>query len=388
MEDKKSKWFNWQRGQALMEYWATIPAGVILMLGAAGAVSFVVNSLTETLTGLNAGALTCNTLPEAQESGSEYSDLGCYNVQLVADSYDEETDRTTVAYRVTATCGQDIPDVCEPEDDDKPEKALLCHKAGRANGPANSIVLSLPQAALSAHLDEHGTPMAGHEQDFLIKTQEDYDACFDAGKKAQNPGQDKKEQDAPVLSSWSLGLSSDVSSKILTSSEPYSAAGGGITFSSYQTCDQTPEPTNLGVCHIAGQAANPANYHLMENMPQSAYNGHITEHGTQQAGHEQDFIIYTEADRQRCLAGPVEEEKDNPGKGKKTQSFVALVDNLIETEEPDSRTVFLTLGGYFNWNIVNLGVVTDGGAAAGQITAPVSSVEVPAEDELECVTSE
>lgn len=380
MDKKKSRWFIWQRGQAMAEYWITIPAGVMIMLGAAGAVNFVLSSLTQTLTGLNTGALTCDTVPEAEQAGPEFADLGCYSVQVVANSYDEGTDRTTVAYKITATCGQDIPDVCDPNAV-KSDKALLCHKAGRAGGPANSIVLSLPQAALSAHLDEHGTPMAGHEQDFLIESQEDYDACFSAGKSAKDPSKKAEE----VINSWTLALPGDVSSKILTSSESYSVADGGVKFDAYQACSAVPEPTNLGVCHIAGQASNPANYHLMENMPQSAYNGHITEHGTQQAGHEQDFIIYTEEDRARCLAGP---DKDQPGKGKKTQSFLALIGNLAATSEPDSRTVLLTLGGYFTWDIVDLGMVTDSQTTATQITAPVASVEIPEASELECVSNE
>jgi hypothetical protein len=55
----------------------------------------------------------------------------------------------------------------------KPTKITICHAAGLADEPANWVTLSLPPNAVygqngaSAHFNEQGTPLAGHEQDYL-----------------------------------------------------------------------------------------------------------------------------------------------------------------------------------------------------------------------------
>jgi hypothetical protein len=46
-------------------------------------------------------------------------------------------------------------------------KAAVCHAAGRADAP-NFVEVSVGGSALAAHLDEHGTPRAGHEGDYLV----------------------------------------------------------------------------------------------------------------------------------------------------------------------------------------------------------------------------
>ena len=380
MNERKSRWFRWQSGQAMSEYWVTIPSSIIILLSAAALVQFIIGGLLQTVHGLDRNTgLNCENQPEEQKEGPEYTQLDCYNVQLVAQSYDQVSDRTTAAYKVTATCGQNIPESCSPGSD-RAGKTAICHMAGRASQPSNAIVLVLPQAALSAHLSEHGTPLAGHEQDFLIENQEDLAACFADGKTG---GQSKKvTTEGADLSYWTLGLPANVANKIVSSSETYSKTSHGVKFDSYGTC-AVAEETHLGVCHIAGRAADPSNYHLMENMPLSAYNGHITEHGTTQAGHEQDFIIYTEADRQRCLAGPA--GQGGKGGGKKTQSFISLVDEsytpMTQSIGTSSTTVFLTMAGYFEWGIEDIGVVSGSTATSGEISVPVKASEPPSEEE-------
>ena len=50
-------------------------------------------------------------------------------------------------------------------DSGKEGRTALCHATGSATHPYNYLVL--PDEPLSAHFDEHGTPLAGHEQDFF-----------------------------------------------------------------------------------------------------------------------------------------------------------------------------------------------------------------------------
>ncbi len=102
---RTKKWWRWQRGQAMAEYWVTIPVGIIIMLAASGLAQFVTGGLTQTVEGLqNPGGLTCEVTPDEADEGPDYAQLDCHSVQLVSKSYDEATDQTTLAYQVTSAC--------------------------------------------------------------------------------------------------------------------------------------------------------------------------------------------------------------------------------------------------------------------------------------------
>jgi hypothetical protein len=108
MKKKRTRrWFKWQRGQALMEYWPTIPVGVMVML-AAGAISqFVISTiLTTTEVFQPSGDLNpCEVVEEEEtDEGPEYAQLDCHSVQLVGRNYDEENEQTTAAYKVVSGC--------------------------------------------------------------------------------------------------------------------------------------------------------------------------------------------------------------------------------------------------------------------------------------------
>ena len=49
-------------------------------------------------------------------------------------------------------------------------KVTICHAAGRA-GTTKFVQITISANAKNKHLDDHGTPAAGHEQDFLITPQ-------------------------------------------------------------------------------------------------------------------------------------------------------------------------------------------------------------------------
>jgi hypothetical protein len=49
---------------------------------------------------------------------------------------------------------------------DKNDKITICHAAGRA-GTTKYVEITVSKNASSAHLDEHGTPRAGHEKDYI-----------------------------------------------------------------------------------------------------------------------------------------------------------------------------------------------------------------------------
>jgi hypothetical protein len=107
MKKKHSRWFKWQRGQALMEYWPTIPAAICLMLAASGLTQAINKSILTTVDYLNPTGLECPEQEEDEEGPTE-AQLDCHSVELVGRSYDEVNDRTTVAYEVTSGCSPDI----------------------------------------------------------------------------------------------------------------------------------------------------------------------------------------------------------------------------------------------------------------------------------------
>ncbi len=110
IRNNKGRWLRWQRGQALAEYWVTIPAGIILMLAAAGIVQFITNGLTQTVEGLEyTGDIECtmHSTPD-EKSGLLFTDLDGHTFEVVMDVYDEETNTTQIAYHVTSGGEHDI----------------------------------------------------------------------------------------------------------------------------------------------------------------------------------------------------------------------------------------------------------------------------------------
>jgi len=68
---------------------------------------------------------------------------------------------------------------------DPPVFTSICHATSSETNPYN--FLTLPPEPLSAHFDEFGTPLAGHEKDF-IPTDSDCDISNDGGGEPPPPG--------------------------------------------------------------------------------------------------------------------------------------------------------------------------------------------------------
>lgn len=108
MNLKRARWIRLQRGQAMMEYWPTIPAAIIVMLIASLLVQVIESSFLQVAEGLNREGLDCEVESDEESEGPDTANLGCHTIQLVGKSYDEQNDRTTVAYKVTNGCDPDI----------------------------------------------------------------------------------------------------------------------------------------------------------------------------------------------------------------------------------------------------------------------------------------
>ncbi len=88
-------WKRLQRGQALVEYWPTIPASVAIMIAASILVNWLNGSFLKTANGLDRYCTTSetfNTVPEVYN----------HRIETSASVYDPTTNRTTVAYTVTS----------------------------------------------------------------------------------------------------------------------------------------------------------------------------------------------------------------------------------------------------------------------------------------------
>ncbi len=105
MTDKsKPRWWHLQQGQALLEYWPTIPVGIMIIIAASGLARWLNNAYLMTVDELNRAGMNrelCNT-PEEDDDGPTIAYLGDHVIQLVATHYDPNDDVTTVVYRVTS----------------------------------------------------------------------------------------------------------------------------------------------------------------------------------------------------------------------------------------------------------------------------------------------
>jgi hypothetical protein len=55
-----------------------------------------------------------------------------------------------------------------PASGSPPQRVTICHIAGHAAPHnANEITLTLSEKGLRGHFDERGTPLAGHEEDYM-----------------------------------------------------------------------------------------------------------------------------------------------------------------------------------------------------------------------------
>lgn len=88
-------WRRLERGQALVEYWPTIPIGVAVMISAAMLTGFLRDAFMTTARGLT------NTVCAAPEVGPTRVDLeGGHSIELTSVVYDSTFDTTTVSFVV------------------------------------------------------------------------------------------------------------------------------------------------------------------------------------------------------------------------------------------------------------------------------------------------
>ncbi len=95
MTDKSSKWRRLQSGQALMEYWPTIPVAIAIMVSAGILVGFLNVAFLRTVNGLD-GYCKAGTPAET------VAEMHNHRIEASAAVYDPVTNRTTIAYTVTS----------------------------------------------------------------------------------------------------------------------------------------------------------------------------------------------------------------------------------------------------------------------------------------------
>lgn len=92
-----SSWKKLERGQALVEYWPTIPIAIAVMIAASAVVSFVGSAFLRTANGLES---YCPTSEE--DAAPTIAEIHNHKIEPSGVVYDPETNRTTVAFTVTS----------------------------------------------------------------------------------------------------------------------------------------------------------------------------------------------------------------------------------------------------------------------------------------------
>lgn len=109
-EKRDTFWTRLQRGQAMMEYWPTIPAAVAIMI-AAGALAHMLNgaflTTADALNRSGMGTEVCNDTVETTD-GADSVVLDDHKIETCANVYDPETDTTTFCFTVTTGCSPSI----------------------------------------------------------------------------------------------------------------------------------------------------------------------------------------------------------------------------------------------------------------------------------------
>jgi hypothetical protein len=110
--DKKqgSRWNRLQSGQAMMEYWPTIPAAIMIMIAGGALVHMLNGAFSKTTDALYRAGLNseiCMTTSETVD-GTDEAVMNDHHIQVSATVYDPGTDTTTVTYTVTSGASPSI----------------------------------------------------------------------------------------------------------------------------------------------------------------------------------------------------------------------------------------------------------------------------------------
>lgn len=110
MKRRTPKWLRWQRGQALVEYWPTIPAAIALMLSAGLLVQWITGGLLTIIDYTNPTEYVCEEeTPDTDYEGPiETPEFEHHEIIITSRTYDPDTDTTTVTYKVTNVPSPDI----------------------------------------------------------------------------------------------------------------------------------------------------------------------------------------------------------------------------------------------------------------------------------------
>lgn len=100
----ETRWTRMQRGQALMEYWPTIPVAIAIMIIGGVITQHLNGAFLRTADALNRAGLNteiCNLTTETVD-GSDFAEMEGHTVQLSSNVYDPVTNTTTVTFTVTS----------------------------------------------------------------------------------------------------------------------------------------------------------------------------------------------------------------------------------------------------------------------------------------------
>jgi hypothetical protein len=128
-EKKQPWWWRLQSGQALVEYWPTLPAAIMVMIAAAAIVMPVSNMFELTSNGLT--GVEC----DVPASGPTFTDLeGGHRIEVTSSVYDPDTDRTTLSFKVSSGSSPSISHWVLGIDEDTADKIIASSEAYQSWG--------------------------------------------------------------------------------------------------------------------------------------------------------------------------------------------------------------------------------------------------------------
>jgi hypothetical protein len=107
MNHRESIWTKLQRGQAMLEYWPTLPVAITLLVISGGMTLWLRGAFMRTTEGLNRAGLS-GEICDTTEDTPVVTDLGGHTIETSSIVYDPDDDTTTVTFTVTSSGEHDI----------------------------------------------------------------------------------------------------------------------------------------------------------------------------------------------------------------------------------------------------------------------------------------
>ena len=401
---KQKGWRNLESGQALMEYWPTLPAAIMIIISAGLITNFLRGAFSQTADVLERSSAgiqleVCNTTED--QIGTDSTVVDNHLIELISTNFDGEN--TTVVYRVTSAEDADCVEkgnngVGNGEDPPPPgnngfndvEGTSPGNPGAKGGGVDPQADLDTPEATEAIDSWVLGLPQ--EVADNIISTSETsewvkndsetkatgvkfgttYGNTCETDKQKGNNGVGNGEDGQPPGNP-------PVNDGEGTSPGNPGNKGGANNDDSGETADESPKGNN-GVGN--GEDGQPPG-----EPPVNDGAGTSPGNPGNQGGANVDDSSDTESDSNGNGNGNGNgNDKDNNGQNKKNKTLGRHLVNFYLLQESGSseiniangeeRTIYMLLSGNYEYAPVTVTTYSNGNTATGEILAPVQVIDL------------